>query len=225
MTRLPWRAILPALLLAALVAACLAIHPLRDALSAAAHGHVGQLRNQLRTSGVAGPALLVGVVLAHTIVPFPAELPTAVAGYVFGFAATLPLMAASFLASALLAYALARHLGRPVVARLFGAERLADGERLIERGGVRVLIGLRLIPFVPFALMCAVAGLARVPVRRYAWTTVVGMLPQIILVTLFAARLQHPSLSDPVLWSAAAGFLTLVLIGPPLLRRLRTVAA
>jgi uncharacterized membrane protein YdjX (TVP38/TMEM64 family) len=213
------------LALAALIVACLAIHPLRDALSAAAHGHLGQLRDQLRAGGVGGPLLIVGVVLAHTIVPFPAEIPTAVAGYVFGFAAALPLMAASFLASALVAYALAEHLGRPAIGRLFGVERLSDGERLVERGGVRVLIGLRLIPLVPFSLVCAIAGLARVPLRRYAWTTVVGMAPQLILVSLFATRLQHPSASDPLLWSAAGGFVLLVLIGPPLLRRMRTVVA
>jgi uncharacterized membrane protein YdjX (TVP38/TMEM64 family) len=225
MSSIPWRGVASLLVLAALIVACLAIHPLRDALSAAAHGHLGQLRHQLRAGGVGGPLLLVGVVLAHTIVPFPAEIPTAVAGYVYGFAATLPLMAASFLASALIAYGLAQHLGRPAIGRLVGAERLSDGERLIERGGVRVLIGLRLIPLVPFSLVCAVAGLARVPLRRYAWTTVVGMTPQLILVSLFATRLQHPSASDPLLWSAAGGFLLLVLIGPPLLRRMRTVVA
>jgi uncharacterized membrane protein YdjX (TVP38/TMEM64 family) len=225
MSSIPWRGVASLLVLAALIVACLAIHPLRDALSAAAHGHLGQLRHQLRAGGVGGPLLLVGVVLAHTIVPFPAEIPTAVAGYVYGFAATLPLMAASFLASALIAYGLAQHLGRPAIGRLVGAERLSDGERLIERGGVRVLIGLRLIPLVPFSLVCAVAGLARVPLRRYAWTTVVGMAPQLILVSLFATRLQHPSASDPLLWSAAAGFILLVLVGPPLLRRMRTVVA
>lgn len=225
MTRLPWRAIASLATLAALIAACVAIAPLRHALGAAAHGHVGQLRHQLHASGVAGPLLLVGVVLAHTVVPFPAEIPTAVGGFVYGFAATLPLMAASFLASALLAYTLADHLGRPAVARVFGRDRLDELERLVERGGVRVLIGLRLIPFVPFSLVCAVCGIARVPLRRYAWTTVAGMAPQLTLVSLFAARLQHPRISDPLLWSAAGGFLVLVLIGPPLLRRMRTVAA
>ena len=225
MARIPWRGVASLLSLVALIVVCLTIHPLRDALSAAAHGHLGQLRHQLRAGGVAGPLLLVGVVLAHTIVPFPAEIPTAVAGYVFGFAAALPLMAASFLASALIAYALAEHLGRPAIGRLFGASRLSDGERLLERGGVRVLIGLRLIPLVPFSLVCAIAGLARVPLRRYAWTTVVGMAPQLILVSVFATRLQHPSASDPLLWSAAGGFVLLVLIGPPLLRRMRTVVA
>ena len=221
---MPWRALISLLTLMILIGASLAIHPLRDALSAAAHGHLGALRHQLRATTVAGPLLLVGLVLAHTIVPFPAEIPTAVAGYVYGFAAALPLMSVSFLASALIAYGTARHLGRPVVGRLLGAARLDEGEALVRRGGVRALVGVRLIPFVPFSLVCVVCGLARVPLRRYAWTTVAGMAPQLILVSLFATRLQHPRLSDPLLWSAAAGFLLLVLIGPPLLRRMRAVA-
>jgi uncharacterized membrane protein YdjX (TVP38/TMEM64 family) len=220
-----WRTVASIATLVVLAIACFAIHPLRDALSAAAHGNIGGLRHQLRASGVAGPMLLVGLVLAHTIVPFPAEIPTAVAGYVFGIGAALPLMAFSFLASALIAYAIARHLGRPAVARLIGAQRLADGERLVERGGLRMLIGLRLIPLVPFSLVCAVAGIARVPVTRYIWTTLVGMAPQLTLVSLFATRLQHPSASDPLLWSAAAGFLVLLLVGPTMLRRLRAAAA
>src|SRR5260370_30245650 len=122
MSGIPWRGVASLLVLAALIVGCLAIHPLRDALSAAAHGHLGQLRHQLRAGGVAGPLLLVGVVLAHTIVPFPAEIPTAVAGYVYGIAATLPLMAARFLFSALLAYAPPQPLGRPPLVRPFCAK-------------------------------------------------------------------------------------------------------
>src|SRR5260370_23004589 len=105
MSGIPWRGVASLLVLVAVIVGCLAIHPLRDALSAAAHGHLGQLRHQLRAGGVAGPLLIVGVVLAHTIVPFPAEIPTAVARYVFGFAAALPLMAPSFLPPALIASA------------------------------------------------------------------------------------------------------------------------
>ena len=219
------RALISLFALVVLAAACLLIQPLRDALGAAAHGDLAALRHQLRATSIAGPVLLVGLVLAHTLVPFPAELPTAAAAYLYGFAAALPLMAVSFLASALIAYALARHLGRPVAQRLLGQRRVVDGEALVARGGTRALIGLRLIPLVPFALVCAVCGLARVPLRRYIWTTLAGMAPQLILVSLFATRLQHPSLSDPLLWAAAGGFLVLVLIGPPLLRRMRTVAA
>ncbi|MGI8802348.1 MAG: TVP38/TMEM64 family protein [Solirubrobacteraceae bacterium] len=207
--------------LAALLAACLLVAPLRHALGAATHGDVNGLRLQLRGLGVGGVLVLVAVVLAHTVVPFPAEIPAAVAGFVYGVAFGLPLMSASFLASALAAYFLADWLGRPVARRLVGAARLDAVERVVGRGGVRTLLVLRLIPFVPFSLMCFVCGFGRVPVGRYTWTTAVGMLPQLILVTLLGSRLAHPRLTDPLLWGPALGMVALVLLGPAFLRRRR----
>ena len=207
--------------LAALLAACLTVDPLRHALAAATHGDVAGLRHQLRMLGFAGVVVLVGVVLAHTVVPFPAEIPTAVAGYVYGFAVGVPLMSASFLASALAAYFLADWIGRPAARRLVGARRLHGVERAVGRGGVRTLLVLRLIPLVPFSLMCFVCGLGRVPVRRYTWTTLVGMLPQLLLVTLLGSRLEHPRLTDPLLWGPGLGMVALLLLGPALARRRR----
>lgn len=210
------------LALLCLLAACLIVKPLRQALSAATSGNIGALRDQLRALGFAGALVLVALVLAHTVVPFPAEIPAAVAGFVFGFAIGLPLMVASFLASALAAYALADWIGRPLARRSVGEARLARMERLVGRGGVPTLLLLRVIPFVPFSLMCFVCGLAQVPLARYSWTTALGMLPQLVLVTLLGSRLAHASLADPLLWAPGAAIVLLVALGPTLLRRLRT---
>jgi uncharacterized membrane protein YdjX (TVP38/TMEM64 family) len=169
--------------------------------------------------GPGGVLVLVAVVLAHTVVPFPAEIPTAVAGYVYGFAIALPLMAGSFLVSAMAAYFLASWFGRPAARRLVGGHRLDRVERAVGRGRVRTLLVLRLIPFVPFSLICFVCGLGRVPVPRYAWTTLAGMLPQLTLVTLLGSRLAHPRLTDPLLWGPAVAMIGLVVIGPALMRR------
>jgi hypothetical protein len=73
-----------------LLVTCLAVTPVQNALGAAAHGDVGALRVQLRMLGAGGVLVLVAVVLAHTVVPFPAEIPVAVAGFVYGFAIALP---------------------------------------------------------------------------------------------------------------------------------------
>jgi len=169
--------------------------------------------------GAGGVLVLVAVVLAHTVVPFPAEIPTVVAGYVYGFAIAVPLMAASFLASALAAYFLASWFGRPAARRVVGAHRLDRVERAVGRGRVRTLLVLRLIPFVPFSLMCFVCGLGRVPVPRYAWTTLAGMFPQLVLVTLLGSRLEHPRVTDPLLWGPAFAMIGLVVLGPALIRR------
>ena len=209
----------------ALLVICLAVGPVRHALGSAAHGDVAGLRAQLRMLGVGGVFVLVAVVLAHTVVPFPAEIPTAVAGFVYGFAVALPLMAVSFLVSALAAYFLADWLGRPVARRTVGARRLDSVERVVGHGSVGTLLVLRLIPMVPFSLMCFVCGLGRVPVPRYAWTTLAGMLPQLVLVTLLGSRLEHPRVTDPLLWGPAVAMTGLVLLGPAFVRRRRRLAS
>ena len=157
--------------------------------------------------------------LIHVIVPFPAELPTAAAGFAFGFLVGFPLMVGAWAASAVAAYWLAALAGRPAVTRVAGRERLARAEALVERGGVTVLLAARLIPIVPFSLTCYACGVLRVPLWRFVWTTIVGFTPLTVLVVLFGARLQEPSLSDPVLWITLVGALALVLLARPLARR------
>jgi uncharacterized membrane protein YdjX (TVP38/TMEM64 family) len=61
---------------------------------------------------------------------------------------------------------------------------------MIERGGVALLLAIRLIPIVPFSLACYAAGAARVPVWRYTWTTVVGYLPITVIAVYFGTQLD-----------------------------------
>ena len=73
---------------------------------------------------------------------------------------------------------------------------------MIERGGVTLLIGVRLIPIVPFSLVCYAAGAARVPPWRFVWTTAVGYLPITALSVYFGTRLEGLSLTDPLVSAA-----------------------
>ena len=76
---------------------------------------------------------------------------------------------------------------------------------MIERGGATLLIGVRLIPIVPFSLVCYAAGAARVPLWRFVWTTAVGYLPITALSVYFGTRLEGLSLTDPLVLGSAAG--------------------
>jgi uncharacterized membrane protein YdjX (TVP38/TMEM64 family) len=58
-----------------------------------------------------------------------------------------------------------------------GEERLEEGARLVERGGVTALLAARLVPIVPYSAVGYVAGAAKVPLWRFAWTTLVGSAP------------------------------------------------
>jgi len=179
------------------------------------------MRSELDSLGAAAALVLVGIALVHAIVPFPAEFPTAAAGFVFGFAIAFPLMVVAWTLSCLVAYALARGIGPPLLDRLAGKERMEATDKLIARGGWPILLAGRLIPVVPYNLVSYAAGATRVPLGRFTWTTAVGVAPLTALTALLGARLQEPRFDDPVLWLILLGVLALLALARPLGRRLR----
>ena len=205
--------------LAALGAVVGLVPDLREAVGAAVRGDTDELRVRLR--GAEGVALLFAVTLVHAVVWYPAEIATGAAGFVWGFWAGTALVQTFWVISALATYGLGRHMGRPAVRRLAGERRTDRLERSISRGGIPVLIGARLIPIVPFSLTGYIAGIARVPLWRFTWTTAIGYLPLTVAGVLIGERLDRLSWTDPVLWAACLPVLVLIALSRPLARRLR----
>jgi uncharacterized membrane protein YdjX (TVP38/TMEM64 family) len=195
--------------------------PIRDATTAALHGNLGKMRWELESLGAAAALALIGIALVHVVVPFPAEFPTAAAGFVFGFAIAFPLMVFAWTLSCVAAYFFARVVGPPLLERLLGAERMRTADSMVERGGWPVLLFGRLIPIVPYNVVSYAAGATGVPLWRFTWTTAVGVTPLTGLTALLGARLQTPSLDDPVLWAIFVAVLLLVALARPVGRRLR----
>ncbi|MEV4419053.1 VTT domain-containing protein [Patulibacter sp. NPDC049589] len=207
------------LVTAVLVALVLFVPALNDALGHVLDGDTGALRDQLRDLGVAGALVLVALVLVHTVIPYPAELALAVAGYVYGFWIGVPLMLGAWLLTGLLGYALGRSLGRPAARGLLGADRVDRLAAMLEDAGAFPLLASRLVPVVPFTLASVVPGALRVPLPRFAWTTFVGYVPMTCIVVLLGGRLEHLSPTDPLLWLAVAAILAMLFAARPLLRR------
>ncbi len=181
------------------IGVALAIPSLRGAMSDAIHGDTAAIREDLN-GNAAGALLVVWLALVHVIVWYPAEILDAATGYVFGFGVGFPLMLASWSISGLASYAVGRHAARPVLYRVAGEERFQRIERVIQRGGVLVLLAVRLIPIMPFSLMGYVCGAARIPLWRFFWTTVVGYAPITAYFTYVGSRLESFSAEDPVVW-------------------------
>jgi uncharacterized membrane protein YdjX (TVP38/TMEM64 family) len=195
-------------LIAAMV---LAIPALRDALGDAVSGDTGSVREDL-SSGIEGALLVIALAVVHVVVWYPAEILDAAAGYVYGFGVALPLVMGAWMLSAVLAYELGRHAARPLLYKVLGEERVVRLERLIERGGATFLLAARLVPIVPFSLLCIVCGAAHVPMRRFLWTTLVGYLPITVYFIYLGSRLESFSLEDPIVWIGAGGLLLALLL-------------
>jgi uncharacterized membrane protein YdjX (TVP38/TMEM64 family) len=197
----------------------LAVPPLRDAFSAALHGDSAEVRGQINSLGAAGPLLILALTLVHAVVFYPAEIVDAAAGFAYGFFPALLLVMTGWLLSALLCFAIGRSVARPLLDRWVGAERFERIEAAIERGGVTLLIAMRLVPIFPFSLVCYAAGAARVPLWRFVWTTAVGYLPITAISVYFGTRLESLSLTDPLVIGTAAGLLALLAGGHWAMRR------
>jgi uncharacterized membrane protein YdjX (TVP38/TMEM64 family) len=188
------------------VAVAFAVPTLRDAVGDAFHGNTAQVRHDLHQDAL-GPLLVVWLALVHVIVWYPAEILDAAVGYVFGFGAGFPLVMGSWVLSGIASYEVGRHFARPLLYRIAGEQRFLRLERLLHRGGIPVLLGVRLIPIMPFSLMGYVCGAARVPILRFIWTTAVGYAPITAYFTYLGSRLEGFSAEDPILWIGGGALL------------------
>jgi uncharacterized membrane protein YdjX (TVP38/TMEM64 family) len=74
---------------------------------------------------------------------------------------------------------------------------------------------------VPYSLVGYTAGATRVPLWRYAWTSVLGSLPMTAAATYLGHALDDLSTSDPLVWTALAVVTVLAASTPLLARRVR----
>jgi uncharacterized membrane protein YdjX (TVP38/TMEM64 family) len=203
-------------LLAVLV---LAVPALRHAALAAVHGETSEVREQIKSLGAAGPLIIIGLAIVHSVIPYPAEIVNAAAGFAYGFFGGLAIVTVGWMISGLICYWFGTGVARPLLDRWFGAERFAKIERQVERGGVTLLIALRLLPIVPFSLISAAEGAAGVPFRRFCWTTAVGFLPITALAVYLGTRLEGLHFTDPAVIGTLVGVIVLLFAAHLIIKR------
>jgi len=100
----------------------------------------GRLMERIRALGPWGQAAVVGLMVVHSFVPFPAEILALCAGALYGTLWGTALVWAGAMAGAALSFGLARWLGRPFVEAMPSARNQARLERwsrfgILERSG------------------------------------------------------------------------------------------
>ncbi len=160
----------------------------------------------IRDLGAWGVAASVALMVLHSFLPFPAELLAFANGMVYGpFWGTVVTWVGAML-GALVAFALARLAGRPLVERFVETRHLERLDRRIAAGSVPFLLLVRLLPVVSFNLVNYAVGLTRVPLRTFLWTTGLGILPPIAAMVVMGGHLEHLTAGT---WAAVLlGFLT-----------------
>lgn len=137
----------------------------------------GQLRADIAAIGPAAPTVFILLYAAVTLVPLPKNVLTAVAGLLFGLVQGIIVVLLGALLGALAAFGLGRVLGRAAVERITGA-RVARVEALLNRHGLLAVLGVRLVPVLPFTAINYAAGLTAVRLRDYLIGTALGDNPR-----------------------------------------------
>ncbi len=161
-------------------------------------------------------ALMVVAIVASPIPSVPLDI---AAGLTFGlFRGSLYTLIGAE-AGAIIAFLIARRLGRPRLARRLSPDTMRQIDDLSARVGMRALIVMRLLPVFNFDWVSYAAGLTAMSLPRFAIATLIGMTPPVIAITAVGSTYAD----DPVLSISLLAVLVLLATGPllVLLRRPR----
>ena len=143
------------------------------------------LAGEIREAGLLGPATVIGLmVLAVVLSPLPSAPIALATGAVFGVYWGTVYVVIGAEIGALIAFGLARFLGREVMQRRFG-EKLEVGLAGSQSWLMAMVFFSRLLPFVSFDLVSYAAGLTALSFWRFFVATLLGILPASYLLALF----------------------------------------
>jgi uncharacterized membrane protein YdjX (TVP38/TMEM64 family) len=112
---------------------------------------------------------------------------------------------------AILAFLLARFVFGHWVQEKFH-EPLTRFNDELSRHGHNYLLVLRILPLAPFFVVNYCAGITKIPLRTYIWTTSVGMFPGALLYAFIGEQLREMrSPADILTWKVVVAFVLLAL--------------
>jgi uncharacterized membrane protein YdjX (TVP38/TMEM64 family) len=139
-------------------------------------------------AGLWGPALIVGLmVLAVVASPIPSAPIALVAGAAYGHVQGAILVLLGAEVGAIIAFVLARLLGRETVQRLLG-ERINMGLLGSQNVLMLTVFASRLMPFISFDMVSYGAGLSPLTFWRFAVATMVGIIPASFVLAHLGVR-------------------------------------
>lgn len=169
-----------------------------------------RIQDLVNSAGPWAVAVSIGLMILHSFVPFPAEFITVTNGVVFGFSKGVVVTWVGAMMGAILAFALAKSLGRPFVLRFLSDKQERRLEEWTDRLGTDTLLVGRFIPVISFNLMNYAAGLSPVSWWTFLWTTALGILPMTILMVWAGERIDKIPLWSWLLLALAALLLVAV---------------
>ena len=173
--------------------------------------HKEQLLFFIRTHYIQA-ALYFIVLYMATALFLPGALALTIAGgMMFGTVPALIYVSVGATTGAVLAFVAARFvIGAWVQQRFEGPLNLLNRE--LSRHGKNYLLVLRILPIAPFFVVNYCAGITKIPLRTFVWTTCLGMMPGTLVYTFIGEQLRYVDAPADVLsWKIMLALLLLSL--------------
>ncbi len=165
------------------------------------------LAETLRAWGGWSALASIVLMILHSFIPFPAELLALANGMLFGVVGGAAVTWTGAMLGAVLAFALARWLGRAFVVAVLPPRHRRGVDAWTAKEGTVALLLARLVPVIAFNLINYAAGLAAVPWWTFLWTTGLGILPMTVLMVAMGDGMVSGDLSLLV-WLPATGLVS-----------------
>lgn len=138
-----------------------------------------------------------------------------IGGFLFGISAALLYVVSAATSGALISFLLVRYMIGAGIQKRY-AVQLHSFNQAVERDGVLYLLIIRCVPIIPFAVINTVAGLTRISLATFMWTTALGIIPTTLMFSFAGQQLNALNngaylLSAPLLL-VLAGTICLVLL-------------
>jgi len=133
------------------------------------------------------PLYVILVFIGAGLVLFPLTLLIGVSAIIFGPVLGAMYALAGATASGALTFAIGRRLSRQVVRGLAGP-RLNDLSRRLTKRGLLAIVFARIVPVGPYTIVNIVAGASRIHWRDFLLGTVIGLIPGVIIASVFMDR-------------------------------------
>lgn len=176
--------------------------------------HANTAVRLLREAGAWGALISIGLMIAHSFIPFPAEILALANGAVFGALSGAAVTWVGAMLGAASTFWLIRSIGRPAIRRFLKPKDHARLARWSSEHGSRDLLVGRLVPVIAFNLINYAAALSEVSWWTFLWTTGLGILPMTLLTAYLGANMLA---MPPWVWAL---FTLLALLAWIALRRL-----
>ncbi len=162
----------------------------------------------VNAAGFWGPLVIVGLMTTAIVAsPLPSAPVAVAAGAAYGHVLGTGLVALGAELGAVIAFLIARRLGRSAIQRYLGT-KLETGLLGSQNALMLTVFGSRLLPFVSFDLISYAAGLTALRFWRFALATAAGILPASFILAHLGSELADPDGSSAIWAVLGLGLLT-----------------